>query len=127
MARAGRALKRVLEGYGISQNQLATTMGIDRSNVSRWVSGSRDPSAEAVAEIKKALAILQSQSAEDFVQYYLYEDVTAEIAIPSERSISSDGNAVTFEEPISGASSSSDMAPMSLVPSEVPSLSHWRY
>jgi transcriptional regulator with XRE-family HTH domain len=78
MARAGRALKRVLTGYGISQNQLATTMGIDRSNVSRWVSGSRDPSAEAVAEIKRALSVLRAQAAEDFVQYYLYDALESE-------------------------------------------------
>jgi transcriptional regulator with XRE-family HTH domain len=78
MARAGRALKRVLTGYGISQNQLATTMGIDRSNVSRWVSGSRDPSAEAVAEIKRALSVLRAQAAEDFVQYYLYDALELE-------------------------------------------------
>jgi transcriptional regulator with XRE-family HTH domain len=79
MARAGKALKRVLTRYGISQNQLATTMGIDRSNVSRWVSESRDPSAEAVAQIKQALNQLQPNAAEDFVQFFLYEgmdDVT---------------------------------------------------
>ncbi len=126
MARAGRALKRVLEGYGISQNQLATTMGIDRSNVSRWVSGSRDPSAEAVAEIKKALVVLRSQAAEDFVQYYLYEDITPEIAIPNDRSISS-GGPVMLDAPIGGTATSPDVAPVSLVPSEVESLGHWRY
>jgi transcriptional regulator with XRE-family HTH domain len=73
MARAGKALKRVLTRYGISQNQLATTMGIDRSNVSRWVSESRDPSAEAVTQIKQALMRLQPHAAEDFVQFFLYE------------------------------------------------------
>jgi transcriptional regulator with XRE-family HTH domain len=73
MARAGKALKRVLTRYGISQNQLATAMGIDRSNVSRWVSESRDPSAEAVAQIKQALMQVQAAAAEDFVQFYLYE------------------------------------------------------
>lgn len=77
MARAGKALKRVLTHYGISQNQLATTMGIDRSNVSRWVSESRDPSAEAVAQIKQALVRLQPAAAEDFVQFYLYEGMEA--------------------------------------------------
>jgi transcriptional regulator with XRE-family HTH domain len=73
MARAGKALKFVLIRYGISQNQLATAMGIDRSNVSRWVSESRDPSAEAVAQIKQALNRLQPAAAEEFVQVYLYE------------------------------------------------------
>jgi transcriptional regulator with XRE-family HTH domain len=73
MGRAGTALKRVLDSYGISQNQLATRMGIDRSNVSRWVSGSRDPSAEAVAEIRIALAAMKAEAGEAFVQMYLYE------------------------------------------------------
>jgi transcriptional regulator with XRE-family HTH domain len=73
MGRAGIALKRVLDSYGISQNQLATRMGIDRSNVSRWVSGSRDPSAEAVADIRIALASMKPEAGEEFVQVYLYE------------------------------------------------------
>ncbi|NJN48535.1 MAG: helix-turn-helix transcriptional regulator [Alkalinema sp. RL_2_19] len=84
MARAGKALKRVLTRYGISQNQLATTMGIDRSNVSRWVSESRDPSAEAVAQIKQALVRLQPAAAEEFVQFYLYEGMEeAQVIAPS--------------------------------------------
>lgn len=73
MGRAGRALKQVLRSYSITQNQLAVTMGIDRSNVSRWVNGSRDPSAEAVAEIKEALTKLQTTAADDFVRLFLYE------------------------------------------------------
>jgi transcriptional regulator with XRE-family HTH domain len=83
MARAGKALKRVLTRYGISQNQLATVMGIDRSNVSRWVSESRDPSAEAVAQIKQALMHLQAAAAEDFVQFYLYEGMDDPAALPT--------------------------------------------
>jgi transcriptional regulator with XRE-family HTH domain len=83
MARAGRALRQVLERYGISQNQLATTMGIDRSNVSRWVSGSRDPSAEAVAEIRCALANLKPVAADEFVQAFLYGEVEVVEAIAS--------------------------------------------
>ncbi len=75
MTRAGKALKRVLKHYGISQNQLATTMGIDRSNISRWVSESRDPAAEAVAQIKQALGKLQPAAAEEFVRFYLYEEM----------------------------------------------------
>ncbi|MGI0490514.1 helix-turn-helix domain-containing protein [Alkalinema pantanalense CENA528] len=73
MGRAGKALKQVLRQYSITQNQLAVTMGIDRSNVSRWVNGSRDPSAEAVAEIKDALTRIQSSASEDFVRWFLYE------------------------------------------------------
>jgi transcriptional regulator with XRE-family HTH domain len=97
MGRAGKALKRVLKDYGISQNQLAITMGIDRSNVSRWVSGSRDPSAEAVAQIKQALSVLKPPAAEDFVQLYLYE-VESEKPMPAHSShhhaLNHAGNAV---------------------------------
>jgi transcriptional regulator with XRE-family HTH domain len=52
MGRAGKALKKILEAYDISQYQLAAKMEIDRSNVSRWVSEERDPSAKAVFAIK---------------------------------------------------------------------------
>ncbi|HEY9636003.1 MAG TPA: helix-turn-helix transcriptional regulator, partial [Coleofasciculaceae cyanobacterium] len=37
MGRAGKALKRVLEDYDITQNRLAVVMGITRSSVHRWV------------------------------------------------------------------------------------------
>lgn len=47
MGKAGKALRQVLKTYGISQNQLAIAMGINPTNVSLWVSESRDPSAEA--------------------------------------------------------------------------------
>lgn len=73
MGRAGKALRQVLETYNISQNQLAVTMGIDRSNVSRWVSESRDPSAEAAVEIKQALDKIDPAAAEAFVKLYIYE------------------------------------------------------
>ena len=55
MGKAGKALKQVLKTYGISQNQLAIAMGINPTNVSRWVSESRDPSAEAAVEIRRGL------------------------------------------------------------------------
>ncbi len=72
MGRAGKALKKVLHDYGILQSHLAKIMGIDRSNVSRWVNGSRDPSAESAAEIKYALAEIKEAASDDFVKYYLY-------------------------------------------------------
>ncbi|HEY9697277.1 MAG TPA: helix-turn-helix transcriptional regulator [Trichocoleus sp.] len=73
MGRAGKALKQVLESYGISQNQLAVAMKIDRSNVSRWVKETMDPSSEAVYEIKKALDAIDPEASERFVMLYLYE------------------------------------------------------
>ncbi|MFB2980754.1 helix-turn-helix domain-containing protein [Microseira sp. BLCC-F43] len=71
MGRAGKALKQVLAAYDISQYQLAATMEIDRSNISRWVSEERDPSAEAVFAIKKALKVLNPDAAKEFVWLYL--------------------------------------------------------
>ena len=72
MGRAGKALKRVLQDYQITQNHLAVSMSIDRSNLSRWVHESRDPSAESVAELKDALALIHLQAGDDFVRYFLY-------------------------------------------------------
>ncbi len=72
MGKAGKALKRVLETYGISQNQLAIAMGISPANVSRWVNESRDPIGDAIVEIKNALEKLDPAAAEDFVMLYLY-------------------------------------------------------
>lgn len=76
MGRAGKALKQVLETYSITQNRLAVTMGIDRSNVSRWVSEERDPTGEAIAEIKIALEKLQPEAANEFVRLFLYGNLS---------------------------------------------------
>ncbi|MBW4466223.1 MAG: helix-turn-helix domain-containing protein [Pegethrix bostrychoides GSE-TBD4-15B] len=73
MGKLGSALRQVLEAHGINQNQLATAMGTDRSNVSRWVSGERDPLAEVVPEIRVALERLNPAAAEAFVKLYLYD------------------------------------------------------
>ncbi|HEY9596782.1 MAG TPA: helix-turn-helix transcriptional regulator, partial [Cyanophyceae cyanobacterium] len=48
MGKAGKALKQVLETYGISQNKLAMAMGIGRSTVHYWFKETQDPLAEAV-------------------------------------------------------------------------------
>ncbi|MBD2128090.1 helix-turn-helix domain-containing protein [Microcoleus sp. ZQ-A2] len=73
MGKAGKALRQVLKTHGISQNQLAIAMGINPTNVSRWVSESRDPSAEAAVEIKRGLQKLDPAAAEEFVMFYMYE------------------------------------------------------
>ncbi|HEY9629283.1 MAG TPA: helix-turn-helix transcriptional regulator [Coleofasciculaceae cyanobacterium] len=75
MGRAGKALKQVLETYHITQNRLAVTMGIDRSNVSRWVSEERDPTGEAIAEIKIALEKLEPEAADEFIRLFLYRNL----------------------------------------------------
>lgn len=71
MGKAGKALKQVLETYGISQNQLAVTMETARSNVHRWVNEIRDPVAEAVLEIRNALEKINPAAAEEFIRLYL--------------------------------------------------------
>ena len=71
MGKAGQALKQVLETYGISQNRLAVTMGIRRSNINRWVNEATDPAADAVLEIRDGLEQINSDAAEEFIRLYL--------------------------------------------------------
>jgi predicted transcriptional regulator len=71
MGKAGKALRQVLETYGISQNRLAVTMGINRSTVYQWFKEITDPSAESVTEIVKALRQLNETAAEDFINLFL--------------------------------------------------------
>ncbi|BAB76617.1 helix-turn-helix domain-containing protein [Anabaena sp. FACHB-709] len=71
MGKAGKALKQVLEIYGISQNKLAVTMGTGRSNVHRWVNEIMDPVADAVLEIRDALKKINPAAAEEFIRLYL--------------------------------------------------------
>lgn len=73
MGRASQALKQVLDTYGISQNQLAVAMGVERGSVFRWYHDKRDPTAETVVEIVQALNTLNHEAAEVFVQFYLGE------------------------------------------------------
>ena len=72
MGKAGRALKQVLETYGISQNQLAIAMNVPPANISRWVNETRDPAGDAIAAMKDALEKLDPEAAETFVMLYLY-------------------------------------------------------
>ncbi|MGD1857951.1 MAG: helix-turn-helix domain-containing protein [Leptolyngbyaceae cyanobacterium] len=71
MGKAGRVLKQVLETYEISQYSLAATLGIERTNVYRWVHELRDPTSETLVEIVKALRSLSPEAAQTFVQRYL--------------------------------------------------------
>jgi len=71
MGRASEALKQVLDTYGISQNQLAVAMGVERGSVFRWYHDKRDPTAETVVEIVEALKAINYQAAEEFVLLYL--------------------------------------------------------
>ncbi len=71
MGKAGQALRLVLDKYGITQNQLAIEMGIRRSNVSRWVSEVRDPTAETLLEIRNGIQKIDPIAAEEFIRLYL--------------------------------------------------------
>ena len=73
MGRAGKALKQVLENYGITQNRLAVVMGVTRSSVHRWVYEIGDPVADAVIEIRDALVKINPEAARDFIRLYLGE------------------------------------------------------
>lgn len=71
MGKAGQALKQVLETYSISQNRLAVTMGVRRSNVNRWVNEMADPAGDAVLEIRDGLEKINPDAAEEFIRLYL--------------------------------------------------------
>jgi transcriptional regulator with XRE-family HTH domain len=71
MGKAGKALRQVLETYGITQNKLAVVMGTRRSNVGRWFHQQIDPTGDTIAEIVAALRKIEPTAAEDFVRLYL--------------------------------------------------------
>jgi transcriptional regulator with XRE-family HTH domain len=79
MTKAGKALKMVLEIYGINQNQLAIAMGIGRSSINRWVKENRDPVANAVLEIRKGLREINPEAAEKFIEFYLDDSVEEQL------------------------------------------------
>jgi transcriptional regulator with XRE-family HTH domain len=71
MGRAGKALRQVLQTYGISQNKVAVALEVRRSVIYRWVHELTDPTGETIAEIAKALQGLNPAAAEEFVKLYL--------------------------------------------------------
>jgi len=78
MGKSGKALRQVLDTYGISQNRLAVVMGIARSTASHWFNETRDPSAEAVTEIIKALRQIDAAAAEEFVDLIFRTQLTTQ-------------------------------------------------
>ena len=75
MGKAGQALKQVLEQYGISQYSLSVAMDVERNNVHRWVNEKRDPTAETVVEIVRALKSLNPEAATTFKDLYLGDEI----------------------------------------------------
>jgi transcriptional regulator with XRE-family HTH domain len=84
MGKAGKALKQILEKYDISQNSLAVALGVERGSVYRWVHEVRDPNAETVVEIVKALRGLNPDAAEEFVTVYLGDVASGKLSESSE-------------------------------------------
>lgn len=78
MGKAGEALKQVLESYSISQNRLAVALGIERGSVYRWVHEIRDPTAETVRDIVKALQGIEPAAAKKFIEVYLEDLIEVE-------------------------------------------------
>ena len=75
MGKAGQALRQTLEKYEISQYKLAEVMGIERNNVSRWVREERDPTAQKVVDIVRALNKINQEAAQDFAALYLTDEL----------------------------------------------------
>ena len=71
MGKAGKALRQVLETYGISQNKLAVALGVKPFVVFRWYHEQTDPNGETIAEIAEALQGIEPDAAEEFVRLYL--------------------------------------------------------
>jgi transcriptional regulator with XRE-family HTH domain len=73
MGQAGKALRQVLETYGINQSSLATVLGVDRPVVFRWFHEQTDPTAETVASIVRVLRELNPTAAKEFIRFYLVD------------------------------------------------------
>ena len=73
MRKAGRVLRDVLNTYGISQNKLASAMGVRNSVVYRWFNELIDPTGETLVKMVVALKLLDIDAAREFVQRYLGE------------------------------------------------------
>ncbi|HBB35585.1 MAG TPA: hypothetical protein DDZ80_02160 [Cyanobacteria bacterium UBA8803] len=73
MGQAGKALRQVLETYGINQSSLATALGVDRPVVFRWFHEQTDPTAETVASIVRVLREMNPTAAKEFIRLYLVD------------------------------------------------------
>ena len=65
----------MLEEYEVSQYSLAMALNIERNSVYRWANEKRDPSAETVLDIVRALKELNPEAAKAFVERYLGNEV----------------------------------------------------
>ena len=84
MGKAGKALRQTLETYGISQNKLAVTLGVDRSMIFKWYHEQRDPTAQTVVEIAEALKSINPDAAAEFIRLYVGDYLKPEMPPKSE-------------------------------------------
>jgi len=71
MGKAGKALRQVLETYGITQNKLAVALGVKPYAVFRWYHEQTDPTAETAVDIAKALQDIDPAAAQEFIRLYI--------------------------------------------------------
>ena len=71
MGAVGQALRQVLETHAISQNKLATVLGVQQSVVYRWYYEKIEPRGETIINIATALHTIKPAAAKDFVIFYL--------------------------------------------------------
>ena len=58
MSDTGKIIRNILEERGISQKQLANTVGVTPATLSRWITGETEPPALGIiAEMAKALNV----------------------------------------------------------------------
>ena len=105
MGKAGKALKQVLNNHGLSQNQLAVMLKIERGNVYRWVHEIRDPTAETLAEIAEGLYHINPAAADEFVRLYLGDFIQKEQVPDSELSSVRSGVKIASNRTVTGDNS----------------------
>ncbi|HAX76290.1 MAG TPA: XRE family transcriptional regulator [Cyanobacteria bacterium UBA11372] len=71
MGAVGKALKQVLETHAISQNKLATVMGVKPFVVYRWYYEKIDPRGETILNIAEGLQQIEPAAAKKFFMLYL--------------------------------------------------------
>jgi transcriptional regulator with XRE-family HTH domain len=71
MGKAGQSLRQALDVHGISQNQLAVALRVDRSMIFKWYHERRDPTAETVVQIAEALKSINPEAAAEFIWLYV--------------------------------------------------------
>lgn len=60
-----------MKRYGISQNKLAVTLGVDRSIIFKCDREQRDPTAETVVQIAEALKRIYPDATAKFIWLYV--------------------------------------------------------